>query len=74
MSSHSPFSPIESILHDIRAGKMVIITDDADRENEGDLVCAAQAITPQIVNFMAKHTRAASSAHRSPRITRSGLA
>ena len=57
MSSHSPFSNIESILHDIRLGKMVIITDDADRENEGDIVCAAQSVTPQIVNFMAKHAR-----------------
>jgi len=57
MSSHSPFANIESILHDIRAGKMVIITDDADRENEGDIVCAAQTVTPQIVNFMAKHAR-----------------
>lgn len=57
MSSHSPFANIESILHDIRGGKMVIITDDADRENEGDIVCAAQAVTPQIVNFMAKHAR-----------------
>ncbi len=57
MSSHSPFSSIESILADIRAGKMVIITDDADRENEGDLLCAAQCVTPQMVNFMAKHGR-----------------
>jgi len=57
MSSHSPFSSIESILTDIRAGKMVIITDDADRENEGDLVCAAQSATHQTVNFMAKHAR-----------------
>lgn len=57
MSSHSPFSNIESILADIRAGKMVIITDDADRENEGDLICAAQCATSDTVNFMAKHAR-----------------
>ena len=57
MSSHSPFSSIEAILADIRAGKMVIITDDADRENEGDLICAAQCATPEVVNFMAKHAR-----------------
>ncbi|MEI6537080.1 MAG: bifunctional 3,4-dihydroxy-2-butanone-4-phosphate synthase/GTP cyclohydrolase II [Verrucomicrobiaceae bacterium] len=57
MSTHSPFSDIESILADIRAGKMVIITDDADRENEGDLICAAQCATPEMVNFMAKHAR-----------------
>ena len=57
MSAHSPFANIESILADIRAGKMVIITDDADRENEGDLICAAQCATPEMVNFMAKHAR-----------------
>lgn len=53
----SPFSPVEAILADIRAGKMVIVTDDADRENEGDLVCAAHAATPEVVNFMAKYGR-----------------
>ncbi len=57
MPSHSPFSTIEQILADIRAGKMVIITDDADRENEGDLICAAQCATAETVNFMAKHAR-----------------
>ncbi len=57
MSAHSPFSTIEQILADIRAGKMVIITDDADRENEGDLICAAQCATAETVNFMAKHAR-----------------
>jgi 3,4-dihydroxy 2-butanone 4-phosphate synthase / GTP cyclohydrolase II len=51
------FAPIESILADIRAGKIVIITDDADRENEGDLICAAESATPEMVNFMAKHGR-----------------
>ncbi len=53
----SPFSPVEAILGDIRAGKMVIVTDDADRENEGDLVCAAHAATPEVVNFMARYGR-----------------
>ncbi|MCE9519527.1 MAG: 3,4-dihydroxy-2-butanone-4-phosphate synthase, partial [Verrucomicrobia bacterium] len=57
MSSHSPFATIEQILADIRAGKLVIITDDADRENEGDLICAAQCATSEMVNFMAKHAR-----------------
>jgi len=56
-NSESPFSPVETILADIRAGKMVIITDDADRENEGDLVCAAQCATAETVNFMAKYGR-----------------
>ncbi len=53
--SSAPFSPIEAILTDIRDGKMVIVTDDADRENEGDVVCAAQCFTPQMENFMVKH-------------------
>jgi 3,4-dihydroxy 2-butanone 4-phosphate synthase/GTP cyclohydrolase II len=57
MSTHSPFSTIEHILADIRAGKMVIITDDADRENEGDFICAAQCATAETLNFMAKHGR-----------------
>lgn len=53
----SPFSPVEAILADIRAGKMVIVTDDADRENEGDLVCAAHGATAEAVNFMARFGR-----------------
>jgi 3,4-dihydroxy 2-butanone 4-phosphate synthase/GTP cyclohydrolase II len=48
---------IESVLEDIRAGRMVIVTDDAERENEGDLVMAASKVTPEAVNFMAKHGR-----------------
>ncbi|HXE43286.1 MAG TPA: 3,4-dihydroxy-2-butanone-4-phosphate synthase, partial [Candidatus Baltobacteraceae bacterium] len=51
------FKNIESVVADIRKGKMVIVVDDADRENEGDLICAAQFITPATVNFMAKHGR-----------------
>ncbi len=51
------FNTIEEVLADIRAGKMVVITDDADRENEGDLVMAAEKITPAAVNFMAMHGR-----------------
>ncbi|HZF00903.1 MAG TPA: bifunctional 3,4-dihydroxy-2-butanone-4-phosphate synthase/GTP cyclohydrolase II [Methylomirabilota bacterium] len=51
------FDKIESVVADIRKGKMVIVVDDADRENEGDLICAAQHITPAAVNFMAKHGR-----------------
>lgn len=45
------------IIEDLRNGKMVIILDDEDRENEGDLICAAEAITPEIINFMATHGR-----------------
>lgn len=48
---------IESAISDIRDGKMIIIVDDEDRENEGDLVCAAEKVTPEIVNFMAVHGR-----------------
>ncbi len=52
-----PFDTIEAAIEDIRQGKMVIVADDEDRENEGDLVCAASAITPELVNFMAQHGR-----------------
>jgi len=51
------FSSIEDAIAEIRDGRMVIIVDDEDRENEGDLVCAAEKATPEIVNFMARHAR-----------------
>jgi 3,4-dihydroxy 2-butanone 4-phosphate synthase/GTP cyclohydrolase II len=51
------FDRVEDAIKDIRAGKMVIVADDEDRENEGDLVCAASAVTPEIINFMATHGR-----------------
>jgi 3,4-dihydroxy 2-butanone 4-phosphate synthase/GTP cyclohydrolase II len=51
------FNDIESVVADLRKGKMVIVVDDADRENEGDLILAAQHVTPATVNFMAKHGR-----------------
>ena len=51
------FDPIPEILEEIRRGRMVIVTDDEDRENEGDLVMAAAKATPSAVNFMAKHGR-----------------
>ena len=51
------FHSIESVIADIRKGKMVIVVDDADRENEGDLILAAQHVTPAAINFMAKHGR-----------------
>jgi 3,4-dihydroxy 2-butanone 4-phosphate synthase/GTP cyclohydrolase II len=50
----SPFDSIEEAIKDIRAGKMVIVLDDEDRENEGDLVMAAQMVTPEAINFMRK--------------------
>lgn len=57
MSTALQFDPIEDVLADIRAGKLIIVTDDADRENEGDLVMAAEKVTPEAVNFMAMHGR-----------------
>lgn len=53
----SPFSSIDDALEDIRAGKMVVVCDDEDRENEGDLTLAAQFATPEAINFMAMHGR-----------------
>ena len=50
----SPFATIEEAIDDIRQGKMVVVCDDEDRENEGDLTMAAQFVTPEAVNFMAK--------------------
>lgn len=51
------FDSIEAVVADVQKGRMVIVVDDADRENEGDLIMAAQFITPTAVNFMAKHGR-----------------
>jgi 3,4-dihydroxy 2-butanone 4-phosphate synthase/GTP cyclohydrolase II len=50
-------TPIERALADVKAGKMIVVVDDEDRENEGDLVCAAELVTPEIINFMAQHGR-----------------
>ena len=52
-----PISTIEEALEDIRAGKMVILVDDEDRENEGDLTMAAEKVTPEAINFMARYGR-----------------
>jgi 3,4-dihydroxy 2-butanone 4-phosphate synthase/GTP cyclohydrolase II len=70
MPNAPQFDAIEDVLKDIRAGKLVIVTDDADRENEGDLVMAAEKITPAAVNFMLTQGRGWS-ARRSPRNARS---
>ncbi len=51
------FAGIEEAIEDIRQGRIVIVVDDEDRENEGDLTIAAEAITPEIINFMATHGR-----------------
>jgi 3,4-dihydroxy 2-butanone 4-phosphate synthase/GTP cyclohydrolase II len=51
------FSEIPEILEDLRQGKMIVLVDDEDRENEGDLACAAEKVTPEIINFMTKFGR-----------------
>jgi 3,4-dihydroxy 2-butanone 4-phosphate synthase/GTP cyclohydrolase II len=53
----SPFDSIESVIQDLRKGRMVIVVDDADRENEGDLIMAAEHVTPAAINFMARFGR-----------------
>src|SRR5438067_5243564 len=53
----SPFCSIETAIEEIRAGRMVVVVDDEDRENEGDLTLAAEKVTPEAINFMAKHGR-----------------
>src|ERR1043165_4988965 len=57
MSPNSPFTDVPSAIEEIRAGRMVIIADDEDRENEGDLTLAAEKVTPEAINFMAKYGR-----------------
>jgi 3,4-dihydroxy 2-butanone 4-phosphate synthase / GTP cyclohydrolase II len=52
-----PISPVETIVEEIRAGRMVILVDEEDRENEGDLVLAAEHVTPEAINFMARFGR-----------------
>jgi 3,4-dihydroxy 2-butanone 4-phosphate synthase / GTP cyclohydrolase II len=51
------FDRIEDAINDIRLGKLVVVVDDEDRENEGDFITAAQNVTPEVINFMAKHGR-----------------
>ena len=52
-----PLSSVEDVIEDIKAGRMVIIVDDEDRENEGDLAVAAEMVTPEAINLMATHGR-----------------
>jgi 3,4-dihydroxy 2-butanone 4-phosphate synthase / GTP cyclohydrolase II len=56
-TGESPFAPIEEAIEEIRQGRMVVVCDDEDRENEGDLTMAAQFATPEAINFMAKEAR-----------------
>src|SRR3954471_17347319 len=57
MTDERPFATIEEAIEDIRQGRMVVVVDDEDRENEGDLTIAAQFVTPDAINFMAKEGR-----------------
>ena len=53
----APFAPIDEAIAAIRDGKMVVVVDDEDRENEGDLTIAAERVTPEVINFMVTHGR-----------------
>ena len=52
-----PIAPVPELVAELAAGRMVILVDEEDRENEGDLVLAAEHVTPAAVNFMARHAR-----------------
>jgi 3,4-dihydroxy 2-butanone 4-phosphate synthase / GTP cyclohydrolase II len=57
MTPNSPFTDVPTAIEEIRAGRMIVVVDDEDRENEGDLTLAAEKVTPEAINFMAKHGR-----------------
>src|SRR5215467_13562709 len=57
MSSELPFTNVQDAIEEIRAGRMIVIVDDEDRENEGDLTLAAEKVTPESINFMVKYGR-----------------
>src|SRR5256886_4387723 len=57
MAPSTPFCDVESAVADISAGKMIVVVDDEDRENEGDLTLAAEKVTPEAINFMARFGR-----------------
>ena len=57
MSPQSPFTNVPDAIEEIRAGRMIVVVDDEDRENEGDLTLAAEKVTPEAINFMAKYGR-----------------
>ena len=57
MTSAAPFTDVPTAIEEIRAGRMIVIVDDEDRENEGDLMLAAEKVTPEAINFMAKYGR-----------------
>src|SRR5579871_3898313 len=57
MTASASFADVPSAIEDIRAGRMIVVVDDEDRENEGDLTLAAEKVTPEAINFMAKFGR-----------------
>ena len=57
MRSRPPFTDVPTAIEEIRAGRMIVVVDDEDRENEGDLTLAAEKVTPEAINFMAKYGR-----------------
>ncbi|GAC1437726.1 MAG: bifunctional 3,4-dihydroxy-2-butanone-4-phosphate synthase/GTP cyclohydrolase II [Terriglobales bacterium] len=57
MNLHPPFTDVATAIEEIRAGRMIVVVDDEDRENEGDLTLAAEKVTPEAINFMAKYGR-----------------
>jgi len=57
MHINSPFTDVQTAIKEIPAGRMVVVVDDEDRENEGDLTMAAEMITPEAINFMARYGR-----------------
>ncbi|HXY52145.1 MAG TPA: 3,4-dihydroxy-2-butanone-4-phosphate synthase [Terriglobales bacterium] len=57
MSNPFPFTDVPTAIAEVRAGRMIVVVDDEDRENEGDLTLAAEKVTPEAINFMAKHGR-----------------
>src|SRR5919107_6173681 len=57
MSPQHPFTDVPTALEEMRAGRMVVVVDDEDRENEGDLTLAAERVTPELINFMAMYGR-----------------
>ena len=56
--SEFQFSTVDEALEDLKSGKIILVADDEDRENEGDMICAAEFATTENVNFMATHARA----------------
>ena len=57
MGLHSSFADVPTAIEEVRAGRMIVVVDDEDRENEGDLTLAAEKVTPEAINFMARFGR-----------------